>query len=211
MRGGTAKRATGWICYWHLKDPATGKYRQHSKSGFATQSAAQDHLNGVLGKLSEGAWVPDSRITVAQLLTNHWLPARRARLRLATVAQYTTVARAWIVPQIGGVELRHLTPAVAAKMVAALEANGSTLGRGGLSPRSVAPTVTVLKAATQWAAAYLHFGAPGDGLRGADRTEPTVYQCDTLWVWRTESPEMSSMRWPAGSPPWSGRSRRWQS
>jgi len=78
MKGSTLKRGATWTNYWFTTDPATGKRRQHSKGGFRTQRAAQSHLHGILDKVETGAWRPDAKLTVAQLLEDHWLPAHAA-------------------------------------------------------------------------------------------------------------------------------------
>lgn len=153
MKGSTIKRGNTWTAYWSTTDPATGKRRQHSKGGFRTQKEARAHLNTILPKVDAGTYAPDARITVEQLLTD-WLAAKTSEgLRPATISLYKMAADAWITPNIGGLEARSLTPARAAELVDRLRANGSALGRGALSPRSVQITVQVLKAATRWALA----------------------------------------------------------
>ena len=75
MKGSTRKRGSTWTAYWFTQDPATGSRKQHSKGGFPDEvGAAQEHLNEVLGKVQTGAWAPDKRITVAELLVE-WLAA----------------------------------------------------------------------------------------------------------------------------------------
>jgi integrase len=154
MKGSTLKRGTTWTAYWSTTDPATGKRKQHSKGGFRTQKEAQRHLNSILEKVEQGAWRPDQKLTVKELLVRHWLPARSSEgLRPATLALYKRAVDAWVVPHVGGLDVRQLSPAVAGRLVETLKADGSTQGRGGLSPRSVQLAVTVLKAATAWAVA----------------------------------------------------------
>ncbi len=68
MKGSIRKRGNTHTAYWFTVDPATGKRVQHSKGGFRTQGAAQEHLNELLGKVQAGTWTPDKKITVEQLL-----------------------------------------------------------------------------------------------------------------------------------------------
>lgn len=151
MKGSTIKRGNSWTAYWSTTDPATGKRVQHSKGGFRIQKDARAYLNGILPKVDAGTYTPDARITVEQLLTD-WLAAKVSEgLRPATTSLYKMAADAWIVPNIGALEARSLTPARAGELVDHLRSNGSTQGRGGLSPRSVQITVQVLKAASRWA------------------------------------------------------------
>jgi integrase len=150
MKGSTRKRGSTWTAYWFTQDPATGSRKQHSKGGFRTSRAAQEHLNEVLGKVQTGAWAPDKRITVAELLVE-WLAAKKSQgLRATTLAQYRNVVDSWLVPHVGGVQLAKMSPSQAQQLVEVLRAEGSRAG-GALSPRSVQLSITVLKAATAWA------------------------------------------------------------
>jgi integrase len=65
---------------------------------------------------------------------------------------YGNVIDGWLVPNIGGLKVTQLSPKVAGEFVAKLRSpEGSRLGRGALSDRSVQLAVSVLKAATRWA------------------------------------------------------------
>lgn len=158
MKGSIRQRGDTWTCYWFTT--ATGRRIQHSKGGFKRREparppkndSAREFLNSVVGKVQAGEWRPDSKLTLRELLTDHWIPAQASKgLRPATLALYERAALAWVIPHIGGTDVRKLTPAVVATMVETLRASGSRLGRGGLSPRSVQMAVTVTKAATAWA------------------------------------------------------------
>lgn len=152
MKGLIRQRGRTFTAYWHLIDPATSKWRQHTKGGFKTKGAAQQHLNRVLGKVADNSWRPDKPLTVAQLFDEHWLPAQEARgLRPATLSQYRRVADAWIKPNIGGVRVAALTPAHVTGMVERLRTQKSSMNREGLSARSAQLTVGTLKAACVWA------------------------------------------------------------
>jgi integrase len=153
-KGFIRARGRTYTAYWNLVDPATGNWRQFSKGGFTTKGAAQKHLNGVLGKVSDDSWRPDKPLTVAQLLDEHWLPAQQTRgLRPATLAQYRRVADAWVKPSLGGVKVAALTPAHVTQMVDRLRTQTSSMKRDGLSPRTAQLAVGTLKAACTWAVA----------------------------------------------------------
>src|SRR5665213_3543478 len=111
MKGSIRLRGETHTAYWFTLDPATGKRLQHSKGGFKTKGAAQKHLNVVVGKVEEGAWRPDTALTVKQLLVEHWLPAQKARgLRPSTMAQYQAAVDSWVVPNLGGIRAKALRP-----------------------------------------------------------------------------------------------------
>jgi integrase len=168
MKGSIRKRGNSYTVYWSTNDPATGKRVQHTKGGFRYENAARqsqvasgsraegdsarEFLNAVIGKVQEGTWRPDSRMTVRQLLEDFWLPAQQSRdLRPATLAQYRLAVNHWIVPNIGGTRIAALTPAGVNELVTTLRTKKSAKGREGLSPRSAQIAVTVLKSAYAWA------------------------------------------------------------
>jgi len=160
MRGSIRQRGGTYTVYWSTTDAATGKRRQHTKGGFtrkepgrpAKGDSAREFLNGVIGDVQNGSWKPDRDLTVRDLLVDHWLPAQRSReLRPATMAQYQGVIDNWLVPRIGGVRVKALTPAMVVDLMAAMRRDKTAKGRQGLSPRSVQLAVGVLKAACAWA------------------------------------------------------------
>ena len=150
VKGSIRQRGKTWTAYWFTVDPGDGQRRQHSKGGFRTKGAAQEHLNEVLGKVQTGAWAPDKRITVGELLTE-WLAAKRSQgLRATTLSQYQNVVDSWLVPHVGAVQLAKMSPSQAQQLVEVLRVRG---GRNctPLSARSVQLSVVVLKASTAWA------------------------------------------------------------
>jgi len=172
MKGSTRKRGSTWTAYWFTTDPATGERKQHTRGGFRTQKLAQGHLNGILEKVETGAWKPDQKLTVGQLLTEHWLPAIRTEgHRPATVEQYESVVEHWIVPHIGAKVVSTLTPSDAQGYVERIRTTKTASGRKGLSARSAQLSVGILKAATAWA---LTAGLLGrDPLSGVKRPKVT--------------------------------------
>jgi hypothetical protein len=105
MKGSTIKRGSTWTAYWFTTDPSTGKRKQHSKGGFRIQKDARAHLNGIMDQVGQGTWKADTKLTVAQLLQLHWLPAKQSEgIRPATVDLYRNAIAAWIVPHLGGLD-----------------------------------------------------------------------------------------------------------
>ncbi len=150
MKGSIRQRGAKHTAYWATIDPGTGRRIQHTRGGFRTKSAAQAHLNDVLSKVQANEWAPDKKMTVETLL-GEWLAAKTSEgLRPATLAQYSKIIDAWLVPHVGGVQVAKLSPKQAQQLVETLRARG---GRNGtpLSSRSVQLAIVVLKAATTWA------------------------------------------------------------
>ncbi len=180
MKGSTIKRGSTWTAYWSTTDPATGRRKQHSKGGFRIAKEARAHLNGIMDQVGQGAWRPDTRMTVAQLL-EQWLAAHEAEgIRPATAALYRQAVSRWIVTHVGALDARQLTPAAAGRLVVTLRTSG---GRNGaaLSPRSVQISVGTLKAATAWANRTGMLAT--DPLAGFKRPKVTTKEMD----WWTES------------------------
>lgn len=182
MKGTIRQRGKTWTCYWWTSDPSTGKPRQHSKGGFRNRTVAHNHLTATLAKVHAGDWQPEAKLTVRELLIDHWLPARTSEgLRASTLAQYRDVVDHWIVPQIGGLEIRRLTPAAAQGMVDALRGSGKKPAHGktarrGLSDRSVQLAAQVLKSATRWALATGMIARdPLAGYRRPRATSPAMH------------------------------------
>jgi integrase len=140
-----------WEARWFSIDPGTGRRRAHSKGGFGTRKDAEAHLAQVLAKLPDGSWRPEIRVTVRQLLEDHWLPTQASRgLRASTLDHYRRAVDAYLVPRLGARTVSALTPGDLAKLVEALRTETSAHGQPGLSPRTAQMAVGVLKAATAW-------------------------------------------------------------
>ena len=151
------QRGTTHTAYWHTIDPATGQRVQHSKGGFRTKKDARAHLHTVMGKVQDGTYKPDSKITVEQLLTEHWLPTKKTEDRApATIQQYEDIIKHWILHDtigIGGIRADLLTPKQVTDWRDALAKTTTSSGRAGLAPRSISVSVGVLKSAFRWGAA----------------------------------------------------------
>ena len=86
----------------------------------------------------------------------------------------------WIIPEVGGVDVSKLTPAIAQGMVDSLRAGGKKPAKGetegrGLSNRSVQLAAQVLKSATRWAVTAGLIGRdPLVGYRRPRSTSPAM-------------------------------------
>jgi integrase len=150
--GTIRRRGDTFTACWFTIDPATGKRHQASKGGFANEADAQKHLNMVLAEVAAGTFRRDQRLTVKQLLQDHWLPIKEAEGSKPNTIAYHRYAAGWIIDRIGGLRVEALTPGTVAKMVAAMRTSATATGKTGLSARSVQAAVGTLKAATAWAA-----------------------------------------------------------
>jgi integrase len=183
QKGSIRKRGTTHTAYWFTIDPGTGQRVQHTKGGFRTKGAAQSHLNDVLGKIEANEWTADKKTMTVEQLLSDWLAAKKSEgLRPSTVAQYSKIIDAWVVPHIGAVKVVALSPQHAQKLLDSLRRSG---GRNGspLSSRSVQLAAVVLKAATRWAVETRLVGR--DPLLGFKRPRATATK-DATSAWTME-------------------------
>jgi integrase len=113
MRGSVVKRGKGYSIVYRAPDPATGATKQVWKSGYRTKRSAEEALNDVLRQLGDGTYSRPTKQTVADYFTADWLPSLEAAvkggsLKASAASFYATLARAYIVPRIGGVQLNAL-------------------------------------------------------------------------------------------------------
>jgi len=97
MRGSIRRRSGGWSVTYD--EPAGGKRKQRSRSGFGTRREAQAFLTEQLSRLDTGSYVEPSKLTVAAFLNGEWLPTVTPTVRPATADAYERAVRLYIVPR----------------------------------------------------------------------------------------------------------------
>ncbi|MBL7260655.1 Arm DNA-binding domain-containing protein [Actinoplanes sp. LDG1-01] len=89
-------------------DPATGKRRQTTRSGYKTKTEAEDALTAELAKLNAGTWTDDRRMTLGRWL-DQWIDALIAAKKSPnTIKNYRGHIRDAWKPQLGHKLLRDL-------------------------------------------------------------------------------------------------------
>lgn len=104
-----------WVVRQSGYDPATGKRKVRQLGTFDTKRAAVAHQRAVL----DGRAGTDSE-TVGEFVEKVWLHAKEGRVEVSTYDQYRWAVARHIVPLIGKVRLRDLTPELVDDWVAAL-------------------------------------------------------------------------------------------
>jgi integrase len=160
VRGHVRKRGRKWVIVVDVGRDENGKRRQRWYSGFDKRGKAEERLAEILRELGTGTHVEPTRMTLAEFLTEEWLPARRASLRPSTYESYKRNIRVHVqrrdvgneplqgVAPICGVQLQHLTPSRLNQFYGELLTNGRRDGKG-LSPRTVRYVHTILRRALQ--------------------------------------------------------------
>jgi integrase len=133
-----------------ITDPVSGKRR----SLFArTEDEAVSRLKAAHRAIDDGSGLADGRVTVEGYFTD-WLTGVRPTLRRTTAKRYEQLIRLQIVPHIGKVKLRALTPVHLRKLYATLqtEPRAGRRGKEPLAPRTVGHAHRVIHAALEQAA-----------------------------------------------------------
>lgn len=161
------QRGKNWTAYWRVRDAEGNFIQRTAVKGtdglpFSSKRAAVRFGQEQEAKVRAGTWTEplDKRLTVAQLLDEHWLPHFRTAAvrgsdsppRANTIAQAETAARSWIKPYVGEVRVIALTPAQVEGMIAALRERGGRKGKP-LGARGVQASFIVLRRALDFAVA----------------------------------------------------------
>ncbi len=109
-RNNIRKRGSTWTYYLYVTE-GDGTRRQVSKGGFATRKEAETARAEALTAMATGSWVKPDRLTVAEFLTDEWLPTQLPpTLEESTYVSYSRNIALHVVPYIGGIRLQELTP-----------------------------------------------------------------------------------------------------
>lgn len=127
-----------------VRDGEESVKRTKLKRGFSSRAEAAKALRTALAEVEQDGYVEPTEITVAAYMTE-WVEGLRKQP--STVASYRRLLRLHVIPHIGTVELRKVTPARLARLYRYLEQEGRADQSGGLSARTVRYLHTVLHSA----------------------------------------------------------------
>lgn len=138
MRGHIVRRGERFHAVVELGTGPDGKRKQKWHSGFTSRKEAEVFLTKTLRELDLGTYVEPSAMRLRDYLENEWLPASVARVRPSTLLAYRQSLTSLLLPELGEVQLRDLTPVMLTKLYGRLLTSGRVRGKGtGLSPRTV--------------------------------------------------------------------------
>lgn len=110
MRGHIQKRGKSWrIKVTQGRDPATGKVRQKWFT-YPTRQEAEAALSLMLTQIHGGGTVPTTRITVAAFLEDWLAKYASNNVRETTFPGYRDIVRRHLIPAVGAIPLRGLSP-----------------------------------------------------------------------------------------------------
>ncbi len=94
-------------------------------SGFKNKTAANKALTELLGQVDAGTFTEPSVLTVREYVETDWLPSlETSNLRESTVEMYRRSVKARLLPPLGSLRLRDVTPARLASWLEGLKAAG---------------------------------------------------------------------------------------
>lgn len=184
---GSSTERAGTVYDVFIKYKVDGVFKTYGKRGFLTKKEALDHEATMRSKLLNPGYVPvkaaDTKKTVKEFL-EEWVEIHgKANLRPSTYAGYKCHIRNHIVPYIGQVQLRNVTPAMLDNMFAELYAKG-------LSTSTCRYAQRILSVAFEAARKYRYIdGNPARDILtkfGKDAKTPdpyTVEQMQTLFAY----------------------------
>lgn len=111
MRGGIQKKGNNYyaVVYDGI-DPGTGRKRRRWVPAGTRRAEAERVLADLIRRKYDGEPVPTERLTVAQYLTERWLPVQQSRLRTSTYDSYRRNIDLHVVPALGRRALAKLAP-----------------------------------------------------------------------------------------------------
>lgn len=112
-RRGSVKQAPDGSWYFVVDVNGPGeKRKQTRRRGYPTRKAAQAELTRILGALEQRQYVAPKRQSVAQFLTETWLPAIEHTIKPATFESYRRNVRLHVAGRpLGRRQLQQLSPA----------------------------------------------------------------------------------------------------
>jgi integrase len=146
MKGTIRKRGETWTFQFAVM--RNGHRRTISKGGFRTKSNCQNALTEALAAYATQGYTEPSKATLAQFARDEWLPRRKTQVRSSTWESYRDSLEGRVLPHLGDVPLRDLTPKMIAELYQQLlNTPGRDSHRAQLSKRTVAYTARVLRSA----------------------------------------------------------------
>lgn len=141
MRGGIQKKGNNYyaVVYDGI-DPGTGRKRRRWVPAGTRRADAERLLADLIRRKYDGEPVPTERLSVAQYLTERWLPVQKSRLRTSTYDSYRRNIDLHVVPALGRGPLAKLTAEDLDLFYAALLTEGRKQAGGmsrGLAPKTV--------------------------------------------------------------------------
>lgn len=141
------RKSTLWYVVVDLPRTADGKRRQKWHGGFRSRKAAEAVRARLVHQLTTGFYVEPSTMRFDEWLLDHWLPVVATRVKPTTLRAYRSSIVHHIVPTLGGIQLRRLTPQILMNLYQELLERGHVKTGVGLAPATVRGVHVVIRKA----------------------------------------------------------------
>ena len=126
------------------RDPATGKRQQKWHAFHGTKKEAETEYARLVTQVNEGTYVEDAKLTMADFLSGWLLGHAETKLAPKTYRSYRLYVERDIIPRIGNLRLRRLTPPAVKAML-------QTLAEEGRGARTIQYVHATLRTALSYA------------------------------------------------------------
>lgn len=178
MKGHIRERSPGrWAIVLESRDPTSGRRKRKWHSFAGTKREAQTECARLIAEQDAGLFVEPAKVTLADYL-DRWLDHMRSQITPKSHERYSDLVRNNLVPQLGAITLRKLTPAHLSTCYAKALATGRRDGKGGLSPATVKYVHRILRHALKQAVIWqLLPRNPADAVKPprSERPQMTTY------------------------------------
>lgn len=177
------RRGDYYVVIDHGVDALTGKRRRKWQKAGTRMRAAQQLLNELLEAHETNTYLEPDRMTLAEYLTDTWLPTVRNEIRFSTYDSYRRNIEIHVVPALGDARLQAVRPIDLTRFYTDLLESGRRDGRGGLSAKSVRNIHQVLRKAFDDAVGLLYLRS--NPAVGAKPPKPSRAASASIQYWTT--------------------------
>ncbi|WP_258111605.1 site-specific integrase [Alicyclobacillus sp. SP_1] len=137
MRGSVVKRGSTWSIVFDIGRDEQGKRKQKWVGGFTTKKEAQAALAEQVTAVEKGSFVAPANQTFADFL-NEWGEQKKLQVRPSTWRSYEWTLNYHIIPHIGHLKLKQITPNHIERLYKQLRESPRPDGKpGNLSERTI--------------------------------------------------------------------------
>jgi len=137
-------RTINWYVVVDVPLDNDGRRRQKWFGGYPTRREAEAERAKIVHEMNLGSFVEPSALTLAEWVRGHWLHTMESRVKASTFDSYRRNLELHVLPRLGSLQLRRLTPVMLNGLYSELLADGNLRVHGGLSPKTVRYIHTII-------------------------------------------------------------------
>jgi len=138
------RRTVNWYVVVDMPRAGDGRRRQKWFGGYSTRREAEAERAKIVHEMNLGSFVEPSALTFVEWVREHWLPTMESRVKPSTCDSYRRNLELHVLPRLGSLQLRKLTPVMLNGLYSELLADGNLRADGGLSPKTVRYIHTII-------------------------------------------------------------------